>query len=196
MDRKTVVNVVTLALLLGLSLNARAQAPAPAPEGETPAVPQATVPMSAVSTTGKVTSEVVQVDGNYLLVKLESGEVRVFNVNPERKFIVDGVPLSVGQLKPGTVLTATFTTTPPVGAPVDTVTGKVWYASGSTVILTLPDGTNKSYKVPPSFQFLVNDAPATVRDLRKGMKVTAHRIPEPPAMEICYDIEITGTAKK
>jgi DNA polymerase III alpha subunit len=33
-------------------------------------------------------------------------------------------------------------------------------------------------------------------ELRKGMSVTAHRIPEPPVMEICYDIEITGTAKK
>jgi len=152
--------------------------------------------MSSVSNTGKITCEVVQVDGNYLLVKLESGEVRVFNVNPERKFIVDGVPLSVRQLKPGTVLTATFDTMPPVGAPVETVTGKVWYASGSTVILTLPDGTNKTYRVPPSFQFIVGDQSATVHDLRKGMKVTAHRIPEPPAMEICYDIEITGTAKK
>jgi len=196
MDRKNVVNIATVTLMLGLSLSARAQAPAPAPEGQKPAAPPATVPMSGVSTRGQITCEVVQVDGNYLLVKLESGEVRVFNVDPERKFIVDGVPLSVGQLKPGTVLTATFDTKPPVGAPVDTVTGKVWYASGSTVILTLPDGTNKSYKVPPSFQFIVGDQPATVNDLRKGMKVTAHRIPEPPAMEICYDIEITGTARK
>jgi len=197
MNKNEVVTVVTFTLMLGLSMSARAQAPAPQPEAEEPApMPPATIPMSAAPTTGRITGEVVQVEGNYLLVKLESGEVRVFNVNPERKFIVDGIPLSVGQLKPGTILTATFTTTPPVGAPVATVTGKVWYVSGNTVILTLPDGTNKNYKVPPSFKFIVNDQPASVGDLRKGTRVTAHRIPEPPAMEICYDIEITGTTKK
>ena len=135
-------------------------------------------------------------EGTYLLVKLQSGEVRVFNVDPARRFIVDGTPLTVHQLKPGTILTATYTSTPPVGAPVATVTGKVWYASGNTVILTFPDGTNKSYTVPASFKFLVNGQPTSVNKLRKGMKVTAHRIPEPPAVEISHDIEVTGTTKK
>lgn len=196
MRRMNVATVVTVTLMLGVSMSARAQAPAPPPEGDKPA-PPATMPLPGlVSSTQRVNAEVVQVDGTYLLVKLESGEVRVFNVSPERRFIVDGKPLTVQQLKPGTILTATFTSTPPVGAPVTTVTGKVWYASGSTVILTLPDGTNKSYKVPPSFQFMVNDRPATVNELRKGMNVTAHRIPEPPAMEMSSDVEVTGTTRK
>ena len=196
MSRMDVATVVTVILMLGPSMSARAQAPAPPPEAEKPA-PPATMPLPGlVSSTNRVTAEVVQVDGNYLLVKLESGEIRVFNVSPERRFVVDGKPLTVQQLKPGTILTATFTSKPPVGAPVATVTGKVWYVSGNTVILTLPDGTNKSYTVPPSFEFMVNGEPASVSKLRKGMKVTAHRIPEPPAVEISYDVEVTGTTRK
>src|SRR5262245_41848152 len=188
MNWKDVVNLIAVVLMLGPSMSASAQ--------EQPAPPATQTLPGLVSTTNRVTAEVVQVEGNYLLVKLESGEVRVFNVDPERRFIVDGKPLTVQQLKPGTILTATFTSTPPVGAPVATVTGKVWYVSGNTVILTLPDGTNKSYTVPASFQFVVNGEPASVGKLRKGMKVTAHRIPEPPAVEISHDIEVTGTTKK
>jgi hypothetical protein len=192
MNWKAVVNLVAVVLVLGPSMRATAQAPEP----EKPAPPATMTLPGLVSTTNKVTCKVVQVQGNYLLVKLESGEVRVFNVDPARRFVVDGKPLTVQQLKPGTTLTATFTSTPPVGAPVTTVTGKVWYASGNTVILTLPDGTNKSYTVPASFKFDVNGEPAPVSKLRKGMKVTAHQIPEPPAVEISHDIEVTGTTKK
>ena len=196
MSRIDVATVVTVTLMLGQAMSARAQEPAPPPEAEKPA-PPATMPLPGlVSSTNRVSAEVVQVDGNYLLVKLESGEVRVFNVSPERRFIVDGKPLTVHQLKPGTILTATFTSTPPVGAPVVTVTGKVWYVSGKTVILTLPDGTNKSYTVPASFKFMVNGEPAPVGKLQKGMNVTAHRIPEPPAVEMSSDVEVTGTTKK
>jgi hypothetical protein len=153
--------------------------------------------MSAMSsTTRKITCTVVGVEGTYLVAKMESGELRAFNVSPQRRFMVDGKPLTVKQLKPGTFLTATFTSTPPAGAPVTEVTGKVWYVAGNSVILTLPDGTNKSYNVSASFPFVVNGQPATVRDLRKGMNVTAHKIPELPAVEFSYDAEITGTARK
>ena len=196
MSRIDVATVLTATLMLGQSMSARAQAQAPPPEAEKPA-PPATMPLpDLVASTNRVTCEVVEVEGNYLLVKLESGEVRVFNVSPERRFIVDGKPLTVQQLKPGTILTATFTSKPPVGAPVTTVTGKVWYASGNTVIITFPDGTNKSYTVPASFKFTVNGESVPVGKLRKGMKVTAHRIPEPPAMEMSSDVQVTGTTRK
>jgi len=196
MNWKAVVNLLAVVLMLGPSMRATAQTPAAPPEAGKPAPPATMTLPGLVSTTKKVTAEVVQVEGNYLLVKLQSGEVRVFNVDPERRFIIDGKPLTVQQLKPGTMLTATFTSTPPSGAPVDTVTGKVWYIQGSTVILTLPDGTNKRYTVPDSFKFMVNGEPAPLSKVRKGMNVTANRIPEPPAEEISHDIEVTGTTKK
>jgi hypothetical protein len=198
MNRKHVVNAVAVTLMLALSVISGAQAPASQPDAAKPAPTQpATPPMAtAAPTASKMTGEVVEVEGNYLLVKLASGDVQVFNVNPERRFIVDGTPLTIGQLKPGTMLTATYTSTPPTGAAVTTLTGKVWYVTGNTVILTLPDGTNKSYKVLPSYQFIVNDKPASVYELRRGMRVTARRIPQPAAVAFRDDIQITGTTKK
>jgi hypothetical protein len=50
--------------------------------------------------------------------------------------------------------------------------------------------------VPASFKFTVSGEPASVSKLRKGMMVTAYQIPEPPAVEISYDVEVTGTTRK
>src|SRR5262245_43631288 len=109
---KDVVNLVAVVLLLGPATSATAQAPPEPPAAGQPAPPATQTMTGIVSTTNRVTAEVVQVEGTYLLVKLQSGEVRVFNVNPERTFIIDGKPMTVQQLKPGTILTATFTSTP------------------------------------------------------------------------------------
>src|SRR5580765_1285758 len=65
----------------------------------------------ATVTTSELTGEVLSVEGNDLAVKLQTGEVRVFHVPPARKFVVDGKELSVGELQPGTTLTASVKTT-------------------------------------------------------------------------------------
>ena len=60
-------------------------------------------------------------------------------------------------LKPGTKLTATVTTTTtPVTVRTTTVgSGRVWYVAGTTVILTLPNGENRQYKVARDYKFTV-----------------------------------------
>jgi hypothetical protein len=69
MSRMDVATVVTVTLMLGQAMSARAQEPAPPPEAEKPA-PPATLPLPGlVSSTSRVSAEVVQVDENYLLVK-------------------------------------------------------------------------------------------------------------------------------
>jgi hypothetical protein len=178
------LNVAAMAVVFGTSEGVALQTSATQPAD------------TATPTVHKMTAEVVQVQGNDLIVKLGSGDIQVFNVAPERRFKVDGTSLTVGQLKPGTMLTATYTSTPPVGVAVATVTGTVWRVMGNTVLLTHPDGTTHKYVVPESFRFTVDNRPATVGDLRPGMKVTANRIPRPPAVEFRPDIEITGTTKK
>ena len=73
--------------------------------------------------TEQIKGEVVEVEGNGLLVRLASGDPKTFNVPEARKFLIDGKELSVHDLKPGTSLTATVkTTTTPV---------TVRYASGA-----------------------------------------------------------------
>ena len=101
-------------------------------------------------------------------------------------------------LKPGTMLTATIlTTTQPVTVrTASSLTGTVWYVSGNYVILTLDNGENHEYTVPPSFKFMVEGKPATVGELRKGMKVSATKIVEQPHTEISTQGFITGKAPK
>ena len=77
-----------------------------------------------------------------------------------------------------------------------TLNGTVWWAQGNYVVLTLENGENKEYNVPDSFQFMVEGKPASVHDLKKGMKVTATKIVEEPRTEMSTDTVITGTAPK
>ena len=146
-----------------------------------------------------ITGTVVATEGNWLLVRIQpSGLYHVFNVQPGRQFFIDGKPRLIADLVPGTVLTATFTTsTQSVTERTTTITdGTVWYVSGDYVIVTLANGENREYKVPPSYTFVVSGKPATVKELRKGMKVSATKIVEEPKTEISTATVISGKSPK
>jgi hypothetical protein len=138
------------------------------------------------------------VQGNDLVVRMSTGEIDEFAVPESRKFVIDGRELSVHELKPGTKLTATITTTTtPVTERTTTVgTGKVWWVAGNTVILTLPNNENRTYKVNDDYRFNVDGKQATVQDLRKGMTISAQRIVEQPHVEISSNTTVTGQAPK
>lgn len=146
--------------------------------------------------TEQVSGTVVKVEGNTLLVRMSGGDLKEFVVPESRKFEIDGQTLTVHDLKPGTKLQATVTTTnTPVTERTTTVgTGKVWHVSGNTVILTLPNGENKMYKVKADYKFTVNGQKASIRDLRPGMTVAAEKIVEAPATELASDVAVTGHA--
>ena len=149
-------------------------------------------------TTEQITGEVVTVEGNWLLIKLQPSGWRYFNIPPGRQFIIDGQTKLISDLRQGTILTATATTTTqPVVLRTTTVTnGTVWFASGNYVILTLASGENREYNVPQSFRFVVEGKPASVTDLRKGMKVSGEKVIEEPRTEIATKTVITGKAPK
>jgi hypothetical protein len=151
---------------------------------------------AAAVTTSELKGEVEYVEGNSLVVTMSSGEVRTFNVPESRKFLIDGKELSVHDLKPGTTLTATVTTTEtPVMTRTTTVkTGKVWHVLRNNVIVTLPNGENKQFIVESDTRMTVNGKPTTVADLRKGMVVHAERVVEQPATEITTDTSVVGQA--
>jgi len=162
-------------------------------------MPQTTtekVPGAGKVTTQELKGEVVYVEGNSLVVKMASGEVRTFNVPESRRFIVDGKELTVHELKPGTRLTATVTTTTtPVTVRTTTVgSGTVWYVMGKNVVLTMPDGQNRQYTVKDETRFTVNGNPATVNDLKRGMVVSAEKVVEEPMTEIATDTKVVGQA--
>jgi len=50
--------------------------------------------------------------------------------------------------------------------------------------------------VPDSYRFMVEGKPASVQDLRQGMKVSATKIVEEPQTEISTQTVITGSSPK
>ncbi len=139
---------------------------------------------------------VIHVEGNRLVVRLSTGEIRVFEPPESRTFVVDGKEVHANELKPGTKLTATVTTTKtPVTQRTTTVgTGKVWFVSGNTVIITLPNNENRMFTVKDSYRFIVNGKPASVHDLKKGMTVSAEKIVESPHVEFASNTSVVGHA--
>jgi LPXTG-motif cell wall-anchored protein len=142
---------------------------------------------------------VVYVSGNELLVRLPDGAAEHFVVSPSQTFMVDGKQMTIRDLKPGTHLTQTITTTttPKTITTTRTIEGKVWHVNApNTVILALPDGTNKQYNVPKDQVFNINGQKDTVFQLRKGMNVSATVVTEEPAVEVSHNKIVTGVAPK
>lgn len=117
-------------------------------------------------------AEVVYVEGNDLILKLENGKIEHLNVPDSDVFTIDGANVSVHELTPGTKLTQLITTTtaPRYVTTVRTVKGRVWHVTAPhSVILTLPDHTNQTFNIPSSAKIMVNGQQKTPFDLRKGM---------------------------
>ena len=151
---------------------------------------------AATVTTEQLKGAVAFVEGNYLVVRMSTGEIRHFQVPETRKFVVDGQEVSVHELKPGTKLTATITTTTTSVTERTTtiVSGRVWYVAGNSVIVTLPNNENRMYKVEDSYRFVVNGKRASVHDLRKGMTISGEKIVEAPLTEIASNTVVVGQA--
>ena len=141
--------------------------------------------------------EILAVEGNDLIVRMEDGSIRHFENIPESaKATVDGKQLGIHDLKPGMKLqrTITTTTTPQIVTTVETVTGKVWHVNPPlSVILTLENGTNQSFKIPKDQKFKVNGQMVDAFGLKKGMVVTATKIVEAPASVISQQKSVSGT---
>jgi hypothetical protein len=142
-------------------------------------------------------AEVVLVNGNDLVVKMEDGTIRHFpNVPESARATVDGQELGVHELKPGMKLQRTIvvSTTPQTITTVQTVQGKVWHISPpNTVILTLEDGTNQQFKIPKGQKFMVDGQQTDAWGLKKGMKVSATKIVEEPQTLIDQKTKISGS---
>lgn len=140
--------------------------------------------------------EVVYVSGNSVVVKMEDGELRHFNDVPDSMTVlVDGKPLNVHQLHPGMKLEkqTVRTTTPRVITTIDTVTGKVWAVTPPlSVILTLENGQNQSFKIPNGQKFMVDGTETDAFGLKKGMKVSVQRVTEVPETVITEQVKRTG----
>jgi hypothetical protein len=152
---------------------------------------------AGTSTTKVERGEVVLVDGNDLVVKMEDGTIRHFaNVPESARAEVDGKQLGIHDLKPGMQLqrAITTTTTPKTITTVQSVTGKVWHVSPpNTVILTLADGTNQSFKIPKNQKFTVDGQVTDAFGLKKGMTISATKVVEVPQTVIDQQRRVSGS---
>ena len=132
-------------------------------------------PAQAQVTTEVRQGTVVSVDGNHLVIKFSTGELKSFEVPEDFRFNVDGKEVSVHELKPGTALSRTITTTtqPTTVYSTEVKQGKVWHVQPPTLIVTMPDRTNKQFVVDDWIRFTVDGKEMTVYDLKKGMNLTA-----------------------
>lgn len=121
-------------------------------------------------------AEVVYVEGNDLVLRVDHGKIEHLVVPDTDSFTIDGKEVTVHELTVGTKLTQTITTTtaPRYVTTVRTLKGKVWHvhAPGS-VSLMLPDGTNQIYRIPSHAKFTINGEKKTAFDLKKGMSFEA-----------------------
>jgi hypothetical protein len=142
-------------------------------------------------------AEVVHVSGNDLVVKMQDGSIRHFSNVPEStKVLVDGKELGIHDLQPGMKLQRTITTTtsPKIVTTTQTVTGKIWSVQPpNNVILTLENGENQKFKIPPGQKFMVNGREQDAWHLRKGMTVSATRVVEEPVTSTTEKRVLTGS---
>jgi hypothetical protein len=134
------------------------------------------------------------VDGNDLIIRMANGDIRHVVAAEGRRALIDGKEVAARDLKVGTKLRATVTTTTTslVERTTTVGTGKVFFVSGPNVILTLSNGENRQYKVKDDYKFMVAGKPATVFDLRKGMVVSAQKIVEEPKTVVASNTVVTG----
>lgn len=140
---------------------------------------------------------VVTVSGNDLVVQMSDGTIRHFaNVPESARVTVDGKELGIHDLQPGMKLQRTITTTtvPKTITTVQSVTGKVWHVNPpNSVILTLEDGTNQSFKIPKGQKFNVDGQMTDAWGLKKGMNISATKVVEVPVTVIEEQRRVTGS---
>jgi LPXTG-motif cell wall-anchored protein len=150
----------------------------------------------AQQTTTLERGEVLAVNGNDIMVKMDTGEVRHYTAPPGATANVDGKQITVADLRPGMKLqrTTISTTTERVVSSVRTTEGTVWQVNAPYVIFTGPDGKNKQVKVPDGTKFNIGGESKTVFDLRKGMKFTATIVTQSPETVVTSTRTTTGSA--
>jgi len=152
---------------------------------------------SPVTETTVRNAEIVYVEGNDLVLKLENGKIEHMMVPDSDVFTVDGKDISVHDLKPGTTLTQTITTTttPRYVNTVRTIKGKVWHVNAPTsIIVSLPDNSNQVFRVPSDAKFIVNGQPRSVHDLRKGMSFEATIVTDDTHTVVSQSKTVVGQA--
>ncbi len=144
----------------------------------------ASMAQTTATSTETKTFEIVAVDGNLLVVRMPEG-TREVNVPPDFRFMVNGQPLAVGQLKAGMKGTATITTkttyTPVTVTEVKN--GTVMQSTGTSIIVRTDEGIKmfSQQELDKRGVRLMRDGkPAQLSQFRQGDQLSATIITSMP----------------
>jgi len=157
------------------------------------------VPKSSTATTTQLRGEVVAVGPNWLVARMvPGGDYRYFDVRPGAVATIEGVKKSLSQLKLGTMLTAAVTAkeTQLVNRTTTITKGRLLWSTPKTIFVSLENGENRQYAVPPGFKFTVEGKQLGVEELRAGMILTGTNVTEEPVTVITEETVVYGTEPK
>ena len=140
---------------------------------------------------------VLHVYGNNLVVKMSDGTVKEFDVPEGFTFAIDGKQVSVGDLKPGTMLTSAVKTTetPREVQVTEFKSGTVLKVVGTTLIVRMADGEiRRLTDVPRDQRVEVDGKELRVEELREGMKLRAKIVSTHSVVVTEEDVMVAGTA--
>jgi len=171
-------SAVLLALALGISI-------AGAPQAQT------------TSTTTDVRNfEIMAVDGNYLVIRNETGTYE-YTVPDDFRFTIDGRKLSVNELKPGMKGTATVTTKTKI-SPVtvtEVKTGTVVSATSGSMYVRTPEGVKRftqSQLNDRGIQMLKDGRVVQISNVQKGDQISATILTSAPPV-VLTETEVQAT---
>jgi len=138
---------------------------------------------------------VVYVSGNDLIIKMEDGNVKRFVVPSDYRLTVDGKPVAVQDLKPGTQLTQTITTTNEEQIVTEVRTVDVKVVQVNPPFLSVGSGDKiKVFKVPEGTKFTIDGKEMVLADLREGMRVKGTVVTAVPTTVMSRTRTVTGNA--
>jgi LPXTG-motif cell wall-anchored protein len=163
----------------------------------------AAVAVAQVTTHEVREATVVAVYGNNLVIENQDGEIKEFEIPEDFRFDLDGKMVPVSEIKPGTKLSATVTTTtmPQTIERTEIRNGTVLHVAGRNLIVRTEDKGVQKFTVPGDFIFNVDGNEKTVFDLRKGDQLTATILHHEPAgtvteTELASIVKATDTSPK
>ena len=144
--------------------------------------------------------KVLHVSGDQLLVELTDGSTKLFDVPADFRFDVDGRSLTVDQLKPGTILTQTVTTTtvPEIVKTTEVREAEIVQRKGQTVIYrdARTDKLHMVTGIPDGWVVFRDGKQVPIEALAGGDRVTAYIVHKETKMMTDEEIRVAGIAPK
>lgn len=141
-------------------------------------------------------AKVVYASGNDLVVKSTDGKVKHFVIPKDYKFNIGGQQTATKDLKVGTELTQTITTTTTdrTITKVQNIKGKVWEVNPPSTIIVTTDSGNKRFRVPDNTKFDIAGQQKTAFELKPGMDIDATIVTSTPETDVSQKAVVVGKA--